>query len=94
MSTIKVVTEYSEKELAWLTPKLTFTRNIFLTIELAKPGKVVIRQKDERDEYPMLPISRHMQHTDFAFHIYVSPPSATIQIFTSTEPKEIRYAYI
>lgn len=94
MSTIKVATEYDKEELAWYTPKLTLTRNAYLTVKLQKPGKVVIREKNEKGEYPMLPIRRHKAHTDFTFHIYVSPPSATIQVFTSAEPKEIKYAYI
>lgn len=85
---------YSKKELAWLSQQITIDRDIYLTIALKKPGKVVIRQKDDRGEFPRVPIRRHTDTRNFSFRMQVALLPSTIQLFTSTEPKEIKYAYI
>ena len=39
-----VSTNYSEEELAWVSPEITLQRDIYLMITLKRPGKLVIRQ--------------------------------------------------
>lgn len=85
---------YDPNELAWVTPILTLTRGIFLKIDLKEKGKVVIRQSDSKGVFLRVPIRRHKDTLSFEFRISVIPKSVRIQIFTSTEPKEIKYAYI
>lgn len=77
-----------------MTPRLTLQRDIYLMIDLQKPGKVVIRQTCNNGEFPRIPIKRHKDTSRFSFRMRVIPDTVTIQIFTSTEPKEIKYAYI
>ena len=85
---------YDANELAWVTPILTLHRDIFLKIDLKEKGKVVIRQSDSKGNFPRIPIKRHKDTQSFEFRISVIPDTVQIQIFTSTEPKEIKYAYI
>lgn len=85
---------YDADELAWVTPILTLQRDIYLKIELKEKGKVVIRQSDDKGNFPRIPIRRHKDTLSFEFRISVIPDTVQIQIFTSTEPKEIKYAYI
>lgn len=85
---------YDANELAWVTPILTLHRDIFLKIDLKEKGKVVIRQSDDKGNFPRIPIRRHKDTLSFEFRISVIPDTVQIQIFTSTEPKEIKYAYI
>lgn len=85
---------YDANELAWVTPILTLHRDIFLKIDLKEKGKVVIRQSDDKGNFPRIPIRRHKDTQSFEFRISVIPDTVKIQIFTSTEPKEIKYAYI
>lgn len=85
---------YDANELAWVTPILTLHRDIFLKIDLKEKGKVVIRQSDDKGNFPRIPIRRHKDAQSFEFRISVIPDTVQIQIFTSTEPKEIKYAYI
>lgn len=89
-----VTATYDANELAWVTPILTLHRDIFLRITLRKKGKVVIRQSDDKGNFPRVPIRRHKDTKSFEFRISVIPDTVQIQIFTSTEPKEIKYAYI
>lgn len=89
-----VTASYDANELAWATPILTLRRDIFLSITLRKKGKVVIRQSDDKGNFPRVPIRRHRDTQSFEFRISVIPDIVQIQIFTSTEPKEIKYAYI
>lgn len=89
-----VSTSYSADELAWVSRDVTIPRDIYLMISLNSPGKVVIRQKSSSGEWPMLPIRRHKDTKDFTFRIQVNPPFSTIRIYTSKQPKEIKYAYI
>lgn len=89
-----VTATYDANELAWVTPILTLHRDIFLRITLRKKGKVVIRQSDDKGNFPRVPIRRHKDTQSFEFRISVIPDTVQIQIFTSTEPKEIKYAYI
>lgn len=63
-------------------------------IELKKPGKLVIRQSNGAGEMPRLPIKRHTDTKTFLLRINVVAEEVTIQIFTSTEPKEIKYVNI
>lgn len=85
---------YDANELAWVTPILTLHRDIFLKIDLKEKGKVVIRQSDDKGNFPRIPIRRHKDTQSFEFRISVIPDTVQIQIFTSTEPKEIKYVYI
>lgn len=85
---------YDANELAWVTPILTLHRDIFLKIDLKEKGKVVIRQSDDKGNFPRIPIRRHKDTQSFEFRISVITDTVQIQIFTSTEPKEIKYAYI
>ena len=85
---------YDANELAWVTPILTLHRDIFLKIDLKEKGKVIIRQSDDKGNFPRIPIHRHKDTQSFEFRISVIPDTVQIQIFTSTEPKEIKYAYI
>lgn len=89
-----VSTNYSEEELAWVSPEITLHRDIYLMISLKEPGKLVIRQDGGDGEKPRAPIKGHKNKTEFSFRVSVIPDSIKIQIFTSTEPKEIKYAYI
>jgi hypothetical protein len=86
--------EYSEEEKAWVSPEITLQRNIYLMINLKTPGKVIVRQSNSKGESPRVPIKKHHDTSEFAFRIRVIPDTVTVQIFTSTEPKEIKYAYI
>lgn len=89
-----VTSTYDTDEQAWITPIITLSRDIYLRIELKSAGKVIIRQSDGKGNFPRMPIKRHKDTTSFEFRISVIPSEAQIQIFISTEPKEIRYAYI
>lgn len=89
-----VTATYDANELAWVTPILTLRRDVFLRITLREKGKVVIRQSDDKGNFPRVPIRRHKDTQSFEFRISVIPDTVQIQIFTSTEPKEIKYAYI
>lgn len=85
---------YSEEEQAWVTPEVTFSQDVYLTVSLKERGKVVIRQETADGKHPRVPLKRHKDTSDFSFRLCVVPQSVTIQIFTSTEPQSIRYAYI
>ena len=89
-----ISTNYDAEELAWVSPKLTLHQDIFLKITLEEKGKVLIRQFGNNDEQPRIPIKAHKDIDSFEFRISVNPDSSIIQIFASTEPKEIKYAYI
>jgi len=89
-----VTATYDANELAWVTPILTLQRDILLKINLKEKGKVVIRQSDDKGNFPRVPIKRHKDTQSFEFRMSVIPDIVQIQIFTSTEPKEIKYAYI
>ena len=89
-----ISTNYDEEELAWVSPKMTLHQDIFLKITLKEKGKVLIRQFGNNDEQPRIPIKAHKDIDSFEFRISVNSDSSIIQIFTSTEPKEIKYAYI
>lgn len=85
---------YSDEEQAWVTPEVTFTQDVYLMISLTKKGKVVMRQETMDGKRPRVPIKRHKDTGDFCFRMRVVPQSVKIQIFTSTEPQCIKYAYI
>ena len=89
-----VSTNYNEEELAWVSPEITLHRDIYLMITLKRPGKLVIRQDKGDGKKPRVPISAHKNMDKFHIRLKVIPETAKIQIFTSSEPKEIKYAYI
>ena len=89
-----VSTNYNEEELAWVSPEITLHRDIYLMIKLKRPGKLVIRQDKGDSKKPRVPIRAHKNMDKFHICLRVIPETAKIQIFTSSEPKEIKYAYI
>ena len=89
-----VSTNYNEEELAWVSPEITLHRDIYLMIKLKRPGKLVIRQDKGDSKKPRVPIRAHKNMDKFHIRLRVIPETAKIQIFTSSEPKEIKYAYI
>ena len=89
-----VSTNYNEEELAWVSPEITLHRDIYLMITLKRPGKLVIRKDNGDGKKPRVPIRAHKNMDKFHIRLRVIPETAKIQIFTSSEPKEIKYAYI
>lgn len=89
-----VSTNYSEEELAWVSPEITLQRDIYLMIKLKRPGKLVIRQDRGDGKKPRVPILAHKNTCEFKLRILVISETIKIQIFTSSEPKEIKYVYI
>ena len=89
-----VSTNYSEEELAWISTEITLHRDIYLMITLKRPGKLVIRQDKGDGKKPRVPIRGHKNTDKFHIRMRVIPDTVKIQIFTSSEPKEIKYAYI
>ena len=63
-------------------------------ITLKHPGKLVIRQDKGDGKKPRVPIRAHKNTNKFYLRMRVIPETVKIQIFTSSEPKEIKYAYI
>ena len=89
-----VSTNYNEEELAWVSPEITMHRDIYLMITLQHPGKPITRHDKGDGKQPRAPI-RANKNTDKCYRrMRVVPESVKIQIFTSSEPKEIKYAYI
>ena len=89
-----VSTNYSEEELAWVSPEITLQRDIYMMIELKRPGKLIIRQDIGDGKKPRAPIRAHKNMDKFYLRMRIIPENVKIQIFTSSEPKEIKYAYI
>ena len=89
-----VSTNYNEEELAWLSPEITLHRDIYMMITLKHPGKLIIRQDKGYGKKPRVPIRAHKNTDKFYLRMRVVPETVKIQIFTSSEPKEIKYAYI
>ena len=89
-----VSTNYSEEELAWVSPDITLQRDIYLMIKLKRPGKLIIRQDIGDGKKPRAPIQSHKNMDKFYLRMRIIPENVKIQIFTSSEPKEIKYAYI
>lgn len=85
---------YDPEELAWVTPEVQFQRDIYLIVTLKHPGKLIIRQRVSDGSNPRVPIRRHKDMTSFKLRLTIHPDTVGLQIFTSTEPKEIKYAYI
>lgn len=86
--------EYDDRERAWKTDEIELLRDVYIIVTLKEAGKVVVRQELKDGNWPRVPIRRHKDTTEFHFRINVVPESMRVQIFTSTEPKEIKYAYI
>ena len=89
-----VSTNYNEEELAWVSPEITLQRDIYLMIKLKHPGKIIIRQDIGDGKKPRAPIRAHKNMDKFYIRMRIIPENVKIQIFTSSEPKEIKYAYI
>ena len=89
-----VSTNYSEEELAWVSPEITLQRDIYLMIKLKRPGKLIIRQDIGDGKKPRAPIRAHKNMDKFYLRMRIIPYNVKIHIFTSSEPKEIKYAYI
>lgn len=89
-----VSTNYNDEELAWVSPEITLHRDIYLMITLKHPGKLIIRQDKGDGKKPRVPIRAHKNTNKFYLCMRVIPETVKIQIFTSSEPKEIKYAYI
>ena len=89
-----VSTNYNEEELAWVSPEITLQRDIYLMIKLKRPGKLIIRQDIGDGKKPRAPIQAHKNMDKFYLRMRIIPENVKIQIFTSSEPKEIKYAYI
>ena len=89
-----VSTNYNEEELAWVSPEITLHRDIYLMITLKHPGKLIIRQDKGDGKKPRVPIRSHKNTNKFYLRMRVVQETVKIQIFTSSEPKEIKYAYI
>lgn len=89
-----ITTQYDKDELAWVSPIVELRSDIYLMIELLTPGKIVIRQNNGDGKWPRMPIRRHKDERKFELRMSVLPKSLKIQIYTSTNPKEIKYAYI
>lgn len=89
-----VSTNYNEEELAWVSPEITLHRDIYLMITLKHPGKLIIRQDKGDGKKPRVPTRAHKNTNKFYLRMRVVPETVKIQIFTSSEPKEIKYAYI
>lgn len=89
-----VTSTFSQEEQAWVSPVVSMHRDIYLIIRLSQAGKIVIRQNCGDNEWLRVPIARHKDTDDFRLRIRVSSPSLKIKIFTSTQPKEIKYDYI
>ena len=89
-----VSTNYNEEELAWVSPEITLHRDIYLMITLKHPGKLIIRQDKGDGKKPRVPIRAHKNTNKFYLRMRVVTETVNIQIFTSSEPKEIKYAYI
>jgi hypothetical protein len=85
---------YNEEELAWVSPEITLQRDIYLMIKLKRPGKLLIRQDKGDGKKPRVSICAHKNTDKFYLRLQVIPETIKIQIFTSSEPKEIKYAYI
>ena len=89
-----VSTNYNEEELAWVSPEITLHRDIYLMITLKHPGNLIILQDKGDGKKPRVPIRAHKNTDKFYLRMRVVPDTVKIQIFTSSEPKEIKYAYI
>ena len=89
-----VSTNYNEEELAWVSPQITLHRDIYLMITLKHPGKLIIRQDTGDGKKTRVPIRANNNTDKFFLRMRVVPETVKIQIFTSSEPKEIKYAYI
>lgn len=89
-----LTSSYDPEELAWITPEVRFQRDIYLIVTLKRPGKLIIRQRVSDGSNPRVPIRRHKDMSSFKLRLTILPETVGLQIFTSTEPKEIKYAYI
>ena len=76
-----VSTNYSEEELAWVSPEITLQRDIYLMITLKRPGKLVIRQDRGDGKKPRVPIRAHKNMDKFYIRMRINCISSTIFFF-------------
>lgn len=90
----KIFTAFDNKEQAWASDEVSLDRNVYLTISLTKAGKVVIRQNCGDGKWYRMPIKKHNDTKEFCVRLQIPISGFKIKIFTSTQPKDISYAYI
>lgn len=90
----KVNSAYNQEEQAWVSPEISMHRDIYLIIQLYQAGKLLVRQNCGDGKWLRVPIARHKDTDNFCLRMRVSSANLKIKIFTSTQPKEIKYDYI
>lgn len=91
---IEIPTIYDANELAYVSDWITLEKDIYLLISLKERGKVVIRQDGGDGHTPRTPVKMHQDTKDFELRLRLAHPGIKIRIYTSTEPKSIRYANV
>ena len=91
---MEISTTFSNEEQAWVSGEIPLNRNVYLIIKLSKAGKMVIRQNFGDNKWYRVPIRKHKDTDDFYVRLQVPTSGFKIKIYTSTQPKEIKYAYI
>lgn len=89
-----VTSTFNEDENAWITDEVSLRRDIYLVVLLEQRGKLLIRQQTTNGDWLRVPLKRHKDFDNFSVRISVHPDIVKIKIYTSTKPKEIKYAYI
>lgn len=84
---------YDTEEAAWVSDSMPFSQDIYMTMTLTRPGKVVIRQSGDGEKWERVPLKRHKDTSSFQFRFDIREPM-NIRVYTSTQPKEAKYAYI
>ena len=90
----KITSTYNQEEQAWVSPEISVHRDIYLIVQLSQAGKLLIRQNCGDGKWLRVPIARHKDTDNFCLRMRVSSANLKIKIFTSTQPKEIKYDYI
>lgn len=85
---------YSKEELAWVSTELVLLHNIHLVVNLIAPGKIVIKQHEDNERWIRTPVKKHKNATSFHVDLIVPSVGFRIKIYSSTQPKNISYAYI
>lgn len=90
----KVEFTWNEEANGWVTPLFELTGNIYLIVTLKEKGMFVVKKSNTKDgPKPKIFISRK-GGTDYECKLYGDSEGKFIQIVTSTEPIEIKYANI
>lgn len=90
----KVTSTYSQEEQAWVSTEISMHCDIYLIVQLSQAGKLLIRQNCGDGKWLRVPIAWHKDTDNFCLRMRVSSANLKIKIFTSTQPKEIKYDYI